>query len=206
MLMTSRRPKIIVSPSAIRITATPMESPLTICCANTYWSWSIRLPKFALFAAHHRKTRSLPRVHRDIRHAGRNGRGMPCRRASESLAGIRPDRLRSRHLADDLELATREFDRVHVLDRLVVAGAHLFHALRRHPFEIGHCRAQLVGIGAMRLFHRRLVEVQHAIRIGAVEVRWCLVCGLECSHEFPVFRRVDFRRVTYAGDAVSYTH
>src|SRR4029079_2904681 len=122
MLMTSSRPKMIVSPSAIRITATPMESPLTICGAKMNCIASIRPCTFAPLG--------LP-----VRCP--SGSAPPTdARTSESLALAVADRGGARHLADDPDLAAAELHRVHVLDRLMIAGTHLLRPLRRFPFEI----------------------------------------------------------------------
>src|ERR1039458_2366580 len=126
MLMTSSRPKMMVSPSATRMTATPSTRPTSIWGARTYWKYSTA-PDII-----------VPRELRD-------------RTRSEARASVGADGVFPLHLSDDLELAAGDADDIHRLHRLMIAGPKGFFALRRHPFQIVERGADLVGIGALGL-------------------------------------------------------
>ncbi len=81
----------------------------------------------------------------------------------------------------------------------MVAGADCLLALRGHPFEAAQRVAHLVGLGRLRFLDRRLVGVDHAVGVGAVEVGLDFVGGLEGVDELLVLGRFDLWRIAGAG-------
>ena len=70
-------------------------------------------------------------------------------RSTRTLAGIGADRVLTRHLVGDIELAALDLHHVHGLHGLVIAGADGLFALRGRPGEAAQGRAHLVGVGAL---------------------------------------------------------
>src|ERR1035438_2098404 len=126
MLMTSSRPKMIVRPSATRMTATPSTRPMSIWGAKTYWKYSTA-PDIIVPREPRLPDRSVP------------------------LAGVGTDCVLAFHLTDDLELAAGDADNVHRLHRLMIAGAEGLFTLRCRPLQVCERGADLVGIGALGL-------------------------------------------------------
>ena len=107
--------------------------------------------------------------------------------SSEAGADVRADRSFCLDPAHQLELAAIHSHGVHVLHGLVIACAHGLGALRRGSLKATHGGAHLVGVGAAGFLDGLLVEEEHAVAVGAVQVGLGLVGGLKLGQELAVF-------------------
>src|ERR1035437_1096348 len=187
MLMTSRRPKMMVRPNATSTTATPSASPVIICGARTNWIYS-------------RNTVIRHHLLRYISQSPRSARAKPPDSSiSKSLAVIGADRIGAADIANDLELPAGDPYDIHWLYGLMISRAHRLFALGRHPFQPAHGFPHLVGLGRLGLFYGRLVEIDQTIAVGAVKIGIGVAGRLERLDELLVFGCVDLRRIADAG-------
>src|SRR3974377_2109595 len=138
MLMTSRRPKMRVSPSATRTIAMPIMRPSTTCGATTNCRWAA-ISVTAMF--------SEP----GIRESQELSRSSPRRLWASKLFTLVGNSYFSRwNRPYDFEVFALHLDNVHVERGLIFLLAHHLAPLRRVPACTGDRLAERFGIQRTR--------------------------------------------------------